>query len=86
MDDVIICVGEQSKHIADSAYQVLPVYVFETSDQAKDKVKELIREHDLILIKGSQSMRMEKIVVEILADPQQASQLLVRQSRRWRSK
>ncbi len=84
--DVIICVGEQSKHIADSAYQVLPVYVFETSDQAKDKVKELIREHDLILIKGSQSMRMEKIVVEILADPQQASQLLVRQSRRWRSK
>src|SRR3989338_9783149 len=38
------------------------IYRLDTSDEAKLKVKELIKEGDLILVKGSQGMRMEKVV------------------------
>jgi len=37
-------------------------------------------------VKGSQGMRMEKIVAEIMAEPQRKKELLVRQSKRWLSK
>jgi len=95
--DLLICVGSRAKFIADSAFnQLAPsivegmpqprIYKFETSDEAKLKVKELIKEGDVILVKGSQGMRMEKIVEEIMNEPQNAKLLLVRQSRSWKSK
>jgi UDP-N-acetylmuramoyl-tripeptide--D-alanyl-D-alanine ligase len=85
--DVLVCVGPRAKAIADSARSKLTeVYTFENSNEAKAKVHELVHEHDLILVKGSQGARMERIVKEILAEPAQAKNLLVRQSRRWLSK
>ncbi len=95
--DLLVCVGARAKFIADSAFnQLAPteasgmptesIYKFETSDEAKLKVKELIKEGDLVLVKGSQGMRMEKIVEEIMAEPQNAKELLVRQSKKWLSK
>lgn len=39
----------------------------------------LIQAGDIILVKGSQAMRMEKVVEEIMATPRQVTQLLVRQ-------
>jgi len=95
--DLLVCVGARAKFIADSAFnQLAPteasgmptesIYKFETSDEAKLKVTELIKEGDLVLVKGSQGMRMEKIVEEIMAEPQNAKELLVRQSKKWLSK
>ncbi len=82
--DIVIGVGSRMSNRPDLLQQVGPVRLsFENSDEAKVKVKELIQEHDLILIKGSQSMRMEKIVKEIMAEPENAKSLLVRQSHRW---
>lgn len=46
-------------------------------------VQDFIREGDIILIKGSQSMRMERAVKELMADPLRASALLVRQEPEW---
>ena len=43
----------------------------------KEKVQEKIQEGDIILIKGSRSMKMEKIVKEIMAEPEKAKELLV---------
>jgi len=37
-----------------------------------------------ILAKGSQGMRMEKVVEEIMAEPERAGELLCRQDRRWK--
>jgi len=34
---------------------------------------------DLILVKGSQGVRMEKVVEQVMADPEQKETLLVRQ-------
>ncbi|PIR95039.1 hypothetical protein COT95_00885 [Candidatus Falkowbacteria bacterium CG10_big_fil_rev_8_21_14_0_10_37_6] len=85
--DVLVCVGSLAKSIAEAS-EILQdkIFIFNTSDEAKFKVRELIRESDIILVKGSQGARMEKIVAEIIAEPQRKKELLVRQSQRWLSK
>jgi len=85
--DILVAVGSQAKFIAEASK--IPqdkIFIFNTADEAKLKVRELIQEGDIILVKGSQGMRMEKIVAEIMAEPQRQKELLVRQSERWLSK
>ena len=82
--DILVCVGPCAKFIA-SAF-MKEVFTFDTSNDAKLKVQELIHAHDLVLVKGSQGMRMEKIVEVIMADLENKKNLLVRQSYRWLSK
>jgi len=59
------------------------VHWYPDSDSARMPVQNELREGDTILVKGSQSARMEKVVKEIMADPMQAEKLLVRQSEYW---
>jgi hypothetical protein len=54
--------------------------------QAGADLKGMIAPSDVILIKGSQSMRMEKIVKELMAEPDRAKELLVRQEAEWLAK
>lgn len=87
--DLLITVGPRAKFIAEAAGNQMPnqnIYNFETSLEAVPKVRELIREGDLILVKGSQGMRTEKIVEEIMAEPEKKRELLVRQSKKWINK
>lgn len=66
--DILVTVGAAAKFIAESAAnQMKPnsIFSFDTSDEAKLKVQELIKEGDVILVKGSHSMKMEEIVKEI---------------------
>ena len=44
----------------------------------------MMREGDYILVKGSQGVRLEKLVEEIMAHPEDAPQLLVRQNEEWK--
>lgn len=91
--DLLICIGSRAKFIADSAFNQMSaenIYKFDTSEEAKLKIKELIKNPpfgeamgDLILVKGSQGMRMEKIVEEIMAEPERKKELLVRQGKKW---
>ena len=87
--DILVAVGLRAKFIADSAENQMPkenIYSFPTSDLAKVKVQELIKAGDLILVKGSQGVRMEKIVEEIMAEPERKKELLVRQGKKWLAK
>lgn len=87
--DLLVCVGSRAKFISDSAFNQMSaesIQTFETSDEAKLKVKELIKEGDVVLVKGSQGIRMEKIVEEIMAEPEKKKELLVRQSKKWLSR
>ncbi len=84
--DLLICVGARAKFIASAAERTMSkdkIMTFETSEEAATHLLDLIKPHDLILVKSSQGIRTEKIVKALLADPSQASQVLVRQSEKW---
>jgi len=87
--DELIAVGERARDIGRGAEAAgmnkEAIYYFANSDSAKSFVQERIKESDIILIKGSQGARMEKIVKEIMADPLRADKLLVRQGDEWDS-
>jgi UDP-N-acetylmuramyl pentapeptide synthase len=59
---------------------------FDDSIEAGKFVQEIIKAGDVILVKGSQSMRMERVVEEVMAAPEHKATLLVRQSAEWRGK
>ncbi len=85
--DLLFTVGPRAKFIAEEAretgFPAKKIFEFSDSDEVKINVQEKIEEGDLILVKGSQFMRMEKIVEEIMAEPERKSQLLVRQEKEW---
>lgn len=88
--NLLFTVGPRSKFIAEEAretgFNPKNIFEFSTSDEAKLEVQKKIKEGDLILIKGSQGMRMEKITEEIMAHPEMKEELLVRQEREWQNK
>lgn len=88
--NLLITVGEISRDINSEAisngFDENLSFNFKNSDDAREFVQNRIKEGDLILIKGSQGMRMEKITKEIMAEPQRAKELLVRQTGIWEKK
>lgn len=85
--DFLITVGQASKYTASAAREAgmddNQIASFDDSISAGKFLQEKLRENDVVLIKGSQSMRMEKIVKEIMAEPLDAKKLLVRQTGQW---
>jgi UDP-N-acetylmuramoyl-tripeptide--D-alanyl-D-alanine ligase len=82
----VILVGENGKIVQDELQKRHyngKVQWFENSDSARMAVQNELQEGDTILVKGSQSARMEKVVKEIMADPLLAEKFLVRQSPAW---
>ena len=77
--DVLVAVGPRAKFIADAAgksgMKKTSIYTFDTSAAAARPVQELIKEGDLVLVKGSHAMEMEKIVSEIQEVPIATSQV-----------
>lgn len=60
--------------------------VFFSSNEVADFLKANLKENDLVLVKGSQGARMEKITYEIIKDKKRASETLVRQEKEWQDK
>lgn len=60
------------------------VFYFEDPLMAGKAVKKILKKGDAILVKGSQGMRMEKVVEEIMAKPEDATTLLCRQTKEWK--
>ncbi|MFZ5559348.1 MAG: UDP-N-acetylmuramoyl-tripeptide--D-alanyl-D-alanine ligase [Patescibacteria group bacterium] len=80
--DLIFTVGSRAKFIAESAikngFDEKKIFQFDVSDDAGKIVQEQMKEGDVILVKGSRAMKMEKIIKEIMAEPEKAEELLVR--------
>lgn len=94
--DILFTVGAGAKFIADEAVtrgseagsRTLTreqIFSFDDSVSAGSVLDPMIHEGDLILVKGSQGMRMEKTVFEIMREPERAGQLLVRQEDYWKN-
>jgi UDP-N-acetylmuramoyl-tripeptide--D-alanyl-D-alanine ligase len=64
--DELVTVGSLSKHMVEGAYAAgmkkNQIHSFDDSDEAAEKIESLIREGDLVLVKGSRKIKTEKIV------------------------
>ncbi|MBU2219601.1 UDP-N-acetylmuramoyl-tripeptide--D-alanyl-D-alanine ligase [Patescibacteria group bacterium] len=88
--DILLAVGTKSIFMAEEAKKngmaKENVWYFASSEEAGRELQDLLREDDVILVKGSQGIRMEKIVKELMAEPQRAKELLVRQEEGWENR
>lgn len=86
--DVVIAVGVRAQFIAENARKKgmkrrSSIMTFSTSAQAGAYAKTILKEGDIILVKGSQDMRMERVVEQIMSNPKDKETLLVRQNDFW---
>lgn len=79
----VITVGQRAKVIARTTKNDKS---FNNSIEAGEYIKSIITKGDIVLVKGSQSMRMERVTKSIMLNPEKASQLLVRQDPEWLAK
>ncbi len=85
--DMLLTVGIRGKLIAEAAIKegMSEKSVFQFTDiyEASEFLEAKIQKGDLILVKGSQGVRLEKVVKELMAEPARAKELLVRQDAEW---
>lgn len=86
--DIFFAVGERMKSAGEELeknnFLKENIFYFDSPMEAGKKLQEIIREGDLILVKGSQGARMEKVVEEVMAEPQDAEKFLCRQTPHWK--
>lgn len=81
----LITLGERAEFISDEAQELKIKFVYPalSHHDATQKVIEWAKGNTVVLIKGSQSARMEKISYELLLDKKTAQDVLVRQNKEW---
>lgn len=90
--DTLVVVGERARMIAEAAKTAgLPqekIHTFADAVSAGEWVSQQLKPGDVILAKGSQGsganmIRIERAVRILMAHPEQAGEMLVRQERQW---
>lgn len=86
--DMLITVGFRARDIAqgalDNGLSDSAILQYEDAYKAGDELEAMLQAGDCVLAKGSQSMRMERVVEELMAEPERAPELLVRQDENWK--
>jgi len=79
--DKLIIVGERARDIGREAQargmKADNIFYFPEATNAGRFLQDRLRSGDIVLVKGSRGMRMDKIVKEVMADPLRADELLV---------
>jgi UDP-N-acetylmuramoyl-tripeptide--D-alanyl-D-alanine ligase len=85
---VLITVGIRARKFAEGALAAgMPeksILQYDDSLTAGKELQSFLQPGDVVLVKASQGIRAEKIVEEIMAEPELASDLLVRQETFWK--
>jgi len=88
--DILVTIGVRARKIATGALEAgldeANILQYERVSHAQGELQTLIQAGDTILIKASQSMRAERIVYELMANPDMATELLVRQDTAWQQR
>lgn len=88
--DMLITIGEESKVLATAAHSAglakenIKSFGYYDSIKAGEYVRGILKDSDVVLVKGSQNkIRTERVVKAIMEQPERAPELLVRQEREW---
>ncbi len=88
--NILLVVGPRAQSIKDGALEngmrKENVFEFSNSFLAGEFLKDMVAEGDIVFIKGSQGMRMERATEAILKDKKNKDSLLVRQEPEWLKK
>ena len=85
--NLLITVGVRARQIAQGALDMgmdeSAILQYEDAVQAGRELQGLLQAGDVVLVKASQGVRLERVVEEIMAHPEQSGELLVRQDSEW---
>lgn len=88
--DYLFFIGEEAEElksfVIEDGFCKDKVFSFLKSDRVSSVLEKIIEKEDIILIKGSQGIRTEKVVFGIMENQKNAKNLLVRQSDFWKNK
>ena len=88
--DVLITVGVRARGIAKAAlahgFQESQILQYDDAVRAGRELQTLMAAGDVILVKASQGIRAERIVEEVMQEPERAGELLARQDRAWKQR
>lgn len=86
--DVLFTLGIRSRKTAEGALEhgldEQVIFQYEDALRAGRELQAYIQPGDIILVKGSQGVRAERVVEEVMAEPERATEFLVRQDSSWR--
>ena len=87
---MLVVVGPRAKFIAEGAiengFNQKELYSFDSSKTAAKFLEGVVEKGDLVLIKGSQGVRLERAVAAIMADKTLKDKLLCRQEKEWQNR
>ncbi len=88
--DFAVFVGPKMKFASEAAERVGLIDQRQThvndASQVEAVLQTVMRAGDVLLVKGSQVMRMERVVKALMAEPERADELLVRQTGLWENR
>lgn len=88
--DVLLTVGIRAQKIAEGALEhglsEKSIFQYEDAERAGRELQTFLQPGDVVLVKASQGIRAERIVEEVMAEPTEASELLVRQDEAWKKR
>jgi len=88
--DMLVAVGMRARKFAEGAREAKmnakKIVELDTAQQAGEFLQEKMKAGDVIFIKGSQGMRMETTVKMLMAEPERAPEILVRQDKEWHTR
>ncbi|MCA9357027.1 UDP-N-acetylmuramoyl-tripeptide--D-alanyl-D-alanine ligase [Candidatus Nomurabacteria bacterium] len=85
--DILFTVGVRARQFAEGAMAAgmseENIFQYDEVDRAGRELQAILEPGDVVLIKASQGIRAERIVEEVMANPERAGELLVRQEKLW---
>ncbi|MBF0398398.1 MAG: UDP-N-acetylmuramoyl-tripeptide--D-alanyl-D-alanine ligase [Desulfobacterales bacterium] len=85
--DMLVIVGPRAKFIADGAidagFDKKEIYSFDNSITTGKFLEGLVKAGDVVLLKGSQGVRLERAILPIMAHKELAPTILCRQEKDW---